>query len=433
MTDPAPPAGHPDLLLANATLAGGSTVDVLINDGVIVSVQTAGSRQPDGTRTVAVESRDLTGWLLLPALTEPHAHLDKTLTADLVPNPTGDLAGAIRGWLDYRAGMDADDVLHRARTALHRSVQAGITTLRSHVDTGPDVSLAAVEALVELRGEVRGLVDLQIVAGYGLPATGPQAADSRARMRDAVALGIIAVGGAPSLDDDPVAALHTIADFAAAHRLPLDLHIDETLDPGVFLLPEVVRIAEQSDLPVTVGHIVSLAAQPEQVRRATSQALAAAGIGVVTLPQSNLFLQGRGGGPLAPRGLTAIDDLYLAGVAVGVGSDNVADPFNPVGRGDPLESASLLISAGHRSPAEALGAITDQARRAIGLTPSTIAADEPADLLAVRADGVLDAIGRAPADRLVFRGGCLIAQTLIDHCQFEPIPAQPTTTAPATR
>jgi len=35
------------------------------------------------------------GYLLLPAPAEPHAHLDKALTADLVPNPAGDLMGAI--------------------------------------------------------------------------------------------------------------------------------------------------------------------------------------------------------------------------------------------------------------------------------------------------------------------------------------------------
>ena len=42
---------------------------------------------------------DLEGWLLMSALAEPHAHLDKALTAEEVPNPKGDLLGAIDAWI----------------------------------------------------------------------------------------------------------------------------------------------------------------------------------------------------------------------------------------------------------------------------------------------------------------------------------------------
>ena len=60
---------------------------------------------------VTVAATDLAGMLLLPAMAEPHAHLDKALTAERVPNPTGDLAGAIDAWIaaaergDLRRGV----------------------------------------------------------------------------------------------------------------------------------------------------------------------------------------------------------------------------------------------------------------------------------------------------------------------------------------
>ena len=38
---------------------------------------------------------DVSGHVLVPAMAEPHAHVDKAYTADEYPNPTGDLAGAI--------------------------------------------------------------------------------------------------------------------------------------------------------------------------------------------------------------------------------------------------------------------------------------------------------------------------------------------------
>src|SRR5690606_29576284 len=118
----------------------------------------------------------------------------------------------------------------------------------------------------------------------------------------------------------------------------------------------LIDLADRFDHRVTVGHIVSLAAQREQVQRDVSRRLAAAGITVVTLPQSNLYLQGRpgagaaarGAGAGPARGLTALDALAEAGVTVAAGADNIADPFNPMGRADPLETASLLVTAGHR-------------------------------------------------------------------------------------
>lgn len=406
------PPPSDSLLLSGATLADGSVVDIEIGDGMIAAVHPHGARV--GLRA---REHDLRGWLLLPSLVEPHAHLDKTGTGDVVPNITGDLAGAIAGWVGYRARLRAGDVLSRARTALRRSMLAGVTALRSHVDTGDDVSLTAVADLLTLRTEIRGVVTLQVVAGYGLPATGPRGSGAKARAEQAIAMGADALGGAPSLDENPYAALDVIAGLAAERNVPLDLHIDETLNPQVFLLPRVAAVAEQLDVRVTVGHAVSLAGQPAGVRRATAEALAAAGIAVVTLPQSNLYLQGRGDDPTRPRGLTALDDLAAAGVVVAGGSDNVADPFNPMGRGDPLETASLLVTAGHLAVSDALAAVTDRARIAIGLDPVRIAPGHPADLVAVRASSAPDALGRAPTERLVFRAGRPIANTVVhENC-----------------
>ena len=50
-----------------------------------------------------VDHVNLDGRLIVPSLVEPHAHLDKSLTADVVPNPKGDLMGAIYGWRDAEA------------------------------------------------------------------------------------------------------------------------------------------------------------------------------------------------------------------------------------------------------------------------------------------------------------------------------------------
>src|SRR4051794_41515560 len=83
-----------------------------------------------------------------------------------------------------------------------------------------------------------------------------------------------------------------------------------------------------------------------------------AGIGIISLPITNLYLQGWDSPVATPRGLTALRALLDAGVRVAAGADNVRDPFNPLGRCDPLETAMLLVTAAHLTPAEAIHLVT---------------------------------------------------------------------------
>jgi len=116
----------------------------------------------------------------------------------------------------------------------------------------------------------------------------------------------------------------------------------------------------------------------------------------VALPHTNLFLQGRDRQTGMPRGLTAIRALRAAGVEVAAGGDNLQDPFNPVGRGDPLETAGLMIMAAHLLPDEALATVTTAARSAMGLQPS-------GDRVLVPATTVREAIAFGPPGRTIQR------------------------------
>jgi cytosine deaminase len=84
-----------------------------------------------------------------------------------------------------------------------------------------------------------------------------------------------------------------------------------------------------------------------------------------------------------------------------------------MGRADPLETASLLVTVGHLLPGEAYDTVSRAARAAMGLDPVTITAGAPAELLAVRATTLREAIATAPADRFVFHKGRLVARTRV--------------------
>jgi len=88
----------------------------------------------------------------------------------------------------------------------------------------------------------------------------------------------------------------------------------------------------------------------------------------------------------------------------------VQDPFCAVGRSDPLETAALLVMAGHLHPDEAFAAITAGSRAALGLAPVDVVAGAPAELLAIGSANVREAIAVAPADRIVIHRGRVVAR-----------------------
>src|SRR5439155_16280093 len=120
------------MLLRSATLSDGSRVHVRIDGDRIEAVGPAGTLEP----AAGIEVRDLAGYVLLPAPADPHAHLDKAFTADRVPNPTGDLPGAIDAWIEHRASIEVSDAIERGRRALLAAIAHGSTAIRSHVDVG---------------------------------------------------------------------------------------------------------------------------------------------------------------------------------------------------------------------------------------------------------------------------------------------------------
>ena len=121
-------------------------------------------------------------------------------------------------------------------------------------------------------------------------------------------------GGCPYLDDDLVAATDVLLGVAADFGVGVDLHTDETLDPTVDGLSELCHaVLAGFAHPVTASHCVSLGQRPHVDQRRVADLVAEAGVNVVALPHTNLFLLGRGTAPM-PRGLTAVAALHEAGV-----------------------------------------------------------------------------------------------------------------------
>jgi cytosine/creatinine deaminase len=393
------------MLLTDALLADGRLVDLRLSGDRVAEI--GSSLAPQAGETVD----DLGGMLLLPAFVEPHAHLDKAFLSERIDNPTGDLMGAIRAMEASRHLITLPDTIERAERAVRLMVANGTTAIRTHADLTEHNGLTSIEALIEVRQRVRDICDVQVVALCGWPITDDAGAGSRARLRAAIELGIDGIGGCPHLEPDPHGANETYLAFAAESGLFVDLHTDETLDPNVLAVKDLAErvLASGFDGLVAASHCVSLGMQPPAVQQQVAELIAEAGIAVITLPQTNLYLQGRDHAAATPRGLTALGALRRAGATVAAGADNLQDPFNLVGKGDPLETAALMVMAGHCLPADAAAMCSTIARTAIGLGDHTIAVGSAADLVALPASSSRQAIAFQPCGRRVMHHGRWVA------------------------
>jgi len=396
------------MILRTATLADGRVVDVRTNGPRITEIA-ARLTALDGEEVV-----ELGGRLLVPAPAEPHAHLDKALTADRAPNPTGDLLGAIDAWIALMPTLTVADIATRAEVAALRLLANGCTAVRTHVNAGSTFGLKGIEALLQVRARIGHLLDLQIVALPETPVTGLLGAANRAVLREAMDMGADVVGGCPHLDPEPVGCLDLCFELAGELGRPLDLHMDETLNPDMLVLPvlaERVRVIGFAH-GAAASHCCSLGVQELDVQHRVAAAVAEAGVAVVALPQTNLFLQARQSPIATPRGLTALRPLLEAGAVLAAGADNLQDPFNTMGRADPMETAALLVMAGHLLPHEAFRAVSAGARQAMGLAATrklVPAPGDPAELVALGAPTLRAAMADAPAGRIVVHRGAVVA------------------------
>ena len=386
---------HPDL----------GVIDIDITDQQISAISPTGSTQ------TLTETFNLTGHLILPGFVEPHAHLDKAFLADRIDNPVGDLQGAIQGLEAVRNTITFDDIVQRAVTAARLMSQNGVTSVRSHADTTIDGGLTSVLALIEAKRLCASFIDIQVAMLLGWPVTGHEGKDSRALAQEAIAAGVDVVGGCPHLDPNPHEAVEYFLQLAIENNLPLDLHADENLRETSDDLEHLadIMLSNNVTLQASASHCVSLSIQSEATIRRTAEKTAQAGISITALPHTNLFLQGRGQLSSVPRAITPVGALRSAGVIVAAGADNLQDPFNPMGRADPLETASLMVMASHQNPIDAISMVTSWASKVVHNQFSQVAVGETANLVAVPASNVREAIAMGPPDRFVVYGGVVIS------------------------
>jgi len=351
---------------------------------------------------------------LASALVDVHVHLDKNYTVDEVGAADGDLFAAIQRSAAHRERWTGLSVRERMGRALEDAWRSGTRAMRTHLDWVEPEDPLALGVFESLRSEWAGRIALQFVSLTPLDVFEDASAGERIAASVARAGGVL--GAFVYRNERLREKLARVFELAERHRLDLDFHVDEGLDPEADGLEAIAALAAPAHWRgrVTCGHCCSLSVRPAAGARATLCACAAAVIHLVALPTTNLYLQGAWDETPVPRGITRLREAAEAGLRPCIATDNVADAFHPYGSYDLVETFGLGVQVAHLSPADDwLDAVTSRPAAAMGLEwDGRIRIGCPADLVVLGARTAHELLTPAGRSRTVIRGGRAIRNDL---------------------
>lgn len=395
------------LLLKNCTtLDEPQPVDILLAEGAIARI--APSIDPTGH-----ELLDAAGGLVVPPFVDPHFHLDKTLSRELLGADSAQ--EAFDRAREVKTAFTVEDVEARASATLRRAVAHGTGLLRAQVDVDSFTGLVSLEGVLRARERFAGLIEVEVVAfpQEGIVCDPP----TRDLLVEALAMGAEVVGGLPEFEAseaDQRQHIETVLDLAEQFDRPVDLHIDYMDDPQLRTLEMLAdaTIARGFQGRVNADHCCALAVYPDDEARRVIEKVAAAGIRITVLPAANLQMLGGAGRTPVNRGSSRIAELLDAGVPVAAGSDNMFDIWYRFNRMDAVETAFLTcLSGGLRTDDEVRAGFEMTNVRGfevLGRPRPRIAEGQPADLVVLAERSIVDVLRNEPGRRRSIRGGRIV-------------------------
>jgi cytosine deaminase len=304
-----------------------------------------------------------------------------------------------------KADYDRSWIAPNARRALTEAVRFGVRHVLAFADVDTSARLEGVIPLLALREELRGVVDLQVVA---FPQDGllrdPGAEDL---VREAVDLGADVVGGIPWIEDTEVEQrehVRRMCSLAAAHGRRVAMLVDDAGDPSLRTTEMLAEAMLEHDLVgrgvANHARAVGLYARPavERLARLATRA----GLGFVSDPHT---------GPVH----LPVLELTAMGLPVALGQDDIEDAYYPFGRHNLAEVAFLaahLLGAVDTTGIDLVyDAVTTTAARVLGIAGHRLDEGGNADLVVHREDSLRSVVAHHDAPAYVVASGRLVASS----------------------
>lgn len=369
--------------------------------------------------TLAKITLDIQQQLVSPPFIESHIHLDSALTVGEPRwNQSGTLFEGIEIWRERKQNLSLEDVKQRAIATLKLQATQGVLFVRSHADVS-ETSLTALQALLEVRDEVKPWITVQVVA---FPQDGIYGNPQNERlMEKALEMGADVVGGIPHYEltrEDGVRSVHQIFEWAQKYDRLVDIHCDEIDDDQSRFLEVVAACAIRSDLGarVAASHTTAFGSYDNAYAFKLLGFLRRTQLNFIANPLINITLQGRTDTYPKRRGITRVKELWQQGMNVSLGHDCVQDPWYSLGTGNMLDVAAMGLHVCQMTGTSEIDAcydmVTWNGARTLNLVDQYgVEVGKPANLIVLDASDRYDAIRRRANISYVISQGKLLART----------------------
>ncbi len=408
-----------DILVRRARLRGrhDRLFEIGISDGRIAAI----GECLDGTAASVIDAR---GNLVTESFVNSHLHLCKVWTlpmmeeaalADYHAAGMGKAMTAIELASAVKDNYDASWITDNARRAVALAAVHGNLHIRAFADVDGKARLEGVKALIAVRDEFEGIVDIQVAAfAQDGIVREPGAAEL---MHEAMELGADVVAGIPWIEyTDADAALHIGICFDLAREFDKDVSmlLDDAGDAGLRTLEamalEAIRRGWQGR--ALAHHCRAMCLYPLPYFHRLVGTLKRARVAVVSDPHT---------GPLHAR----VKELLDEGVLVCLGQDDISDAYYPFGRNNMMEVAFLashLLWMTTRAEIDRLyDMVTVDAARAINIADFRLAVGAPAHLVVLDEPDVVEALRHHSAPAHVISHGRVVDQERMKELARQPV------------
>lgn len=397
-----------DIVIRGARLRNDSSGlrDIAVSDGKIAEIGAA----IEGRGAAEI---DAAGGLVTESFVNTHLHLCKVWTLGAMDEGAlqayhggtmGQAMSAIEQASIVKENYDASWITENARRAVALAALHGNLHIRALADVDSKARLEGVKALIAIREEFRGLVDVQVVA-FAQDGILRDPGTSEL-MEEAMELGADVVGGIPWIeytDEDAAEHVRICFDLAQKSDADVSMLLDDAGDPGLRTLEMMAKetIARGWEGRALGHHCRAMSLYPDPYFQRLAGLLKQARVPIVSDPHT---------GPLHAR----VRDLLKEGVLVSLGQDDISDAYYPFGRNNMLEVAflasHLLWMTTREEIVRLYDMVTMDAAKSMNLADFELKPGAPANLVVLAESDIIEAIRNHAAPKAVVSHGKVVDQ-----------------------
>ena len=399
-----------DLIIRNCNLGKNEKTNILIKNGIIEDIN-------ENIPQIGCSELDAENYFVTSPFIDSHFHMDATLSYGLPRvNKSGTLLEGIQLWGELKPSLTKEAIKNRARKLCKWAIARGTLTIRSHVDVSGE-NLLAVDALLEIKDEMKDYIDLQLVA---FPQDGLLRSNCLNNLIKSLDMGVDVIGGIPHFErtmDDGSESIKILCELAEKRGLLVDMHCDESDDPNSRHIETLTYHTNRLKMNgrVAGSHLTSMHSMDNYYFSKLIGLMIEAEINVIPNPLINITIQGKHDNYPKRRGMTRVPEQIKAGLNVAFGHDCVMDPWYPLGSHDMLEVAHMALHIAHMTGINEMiscfDAVTTSAAKVLHLDKYGLKKGSYGDIVILQCKDKIEALRLKPARLHVIKRGNIISST----------------------